>query len=106
MPLPPQSKGGAPYILGIGGFEPSVAQLPLPLQEFLPSAPCPLQAFCPLQACLGFSGSVAKEAVPAMALGTAALAPERCPAIGLAWLMVAVPPRRTGTAAVRHMHCL
>ncbi len=65
------------YIFDIGGFEPSVAQLPLPLQEFLPSAPWPLQAFWPLQACLGFCGSVAKEAVPAMALETAGFVPER-----------------------------
>jgi hypothetical protein len=38
-----------------------------------------------------------------MALETAALAPERCPAIGWAWLMVAVPPSIPATAAVRHI---
>jgi hypothetical protein len=30
---------------------PSVAQVPLPLQEFLPPAPLPLHEFCPAQAC-------------------------------------------------------
>src|SRR5580700_2634690 len=46
-----------------GGFEPSVAQPPLPLQEFLPlqplspalQPPLPLQEFWPLQACLSFA---------------------------------------------------
>jgi hypothetical protein len=43
-------------------LEPSVAQPPLPLQEFLPlqplspalQPPLPLHEFCPLQACLSF----------------------------------------------------
>jgi hypothetical protein len=37
-----------------------------------------------------------------MALETAALAPERCPEIGWAWLM-GVPPSIPATAAVRHI---
>src|SRR5271167_763083 len=45
-----------------GGLEPSVAQPPLPLQEFLPlqplspdlQPPLPFQEFCPLQACLSW----------------------------------------------------
>ena len=48
-----------------GGLEPSVAQPPLPLQEFLPlqplslalHPPLPLQEFCPLQACFSFAWS-------------------------------------------------
>src|SRR5271156_646796 len=48
-----------------GGLEPSVAQPPLPLQEFLPlqplslalHPPLPLQEFCPLQACFSFTWS-------------------------------------------------
>ena len=52
-------------LLGIvgWGFEPSVAQPPLPLQEFLPlqplsldlHPPLPLQEFWPLQACFSFT---------------------------------------------------
>jgi hypothetical protein len=46
------------FLLGYLGLLPSVAQPPLPLQEFLPLQPAslvlqppwPLQAFCPLQA--------------------------------------------------------
>jgi hypothetical protein len=46
-----------------GIFEPSVAQPPLPLQEFLPlqplsldlQPPLPLQEFWPLQACFSFT---------------------------------------------------
>ena len=77
----PQSMANKSY-LGIGGFEPSVAQLPLPLQEFLPSAPWPLQAFKPLQACFGFFVSVPSDAAPDIALETANLAPETWPATG------------------------
>src|SRR5271156_5775296 len=50
-----------------GGLEPSVAQPPLPLQEFLPlqplsldlQPPLPWQEFLPLQACLSFELSSA-----------------------------------------------
>src|SRR5271167_581611 len=50
-----------------GGLEPSVAQPPLPLQEFLPlqplspalQPPLPLHEFWPLQACLSLSNDVA-----------------------------------------------
>ena len=46
-----------------GGLEPSVAQPPLPLQEFLPlqplsldlQPPLPLHEFWPLQACFSFT---------------------------------------------------
>ena len=51
--------------LAPGIFEPSVAQPPLPLQEFLPlqplspvlQPPWPLQSFLPLQACLLLSAA-------------------------------------------------
>ena len=49
--------------LSAGGLEPSVAQPPLPLQEFLPlqplslalQPPLPLHEFWPLQACFSFT---------------------------------------------------
>src|SRR5258707_5283495 len=49
-------------VYSAGGLEPSVAQPPLPLQEFLPlqplspslQPPLPLQEFWPLQACFSF----------------------------------------------------
>src|SRR5437764_9631835 len=60
------------------GFEPSVAQPPLPLQEFLPlqplslalQPPWPLQSFFPLQECLAVSSKVAfaTDTLPADAL--------------------------------------
>src|SRR3984957_9651918 len=48
-----------PYFVG-AGLEPSVAQAPLPLQEFLPHSfldppPLPLHEFRPLQACFSIS---------------------------------------------------
>src|ERR1700730_5844630 len=56
------------------GLLPSVAQPPLPLQEFLPlqllspvlQPPCPLQSFLPLQECLPFSASRVWMATPAL----------------------------------------
>src|SRR5271169_2569028 len=44
----------------VGGLEPSVAQAPFPLQEFLPNSffdppPLPLHEFNPLQACFSIS---------------------------------------------------
>jgi hypothetical protein len=77
--------------LGIGGFEPSVAQLPLPLQEFLPSAPCPLHAFFPLQECLGVAIWGASEAAPVIAAVE--------PAMGCACMRIEVPPSIPATAA-------
>src|ERR1700723_371899 len=64
---------GRPYLgdeSSAGGFEPSVAQPPLPLHEFLPlqplslalQPPLPLQEFWPLQAC--FSFTVLPESCP------------------------------------------
>src|SRR5258708_30171465 len=54
-----------PYLWSCILWEPSVAQPPLPLQEFLPLQPAslvlqppwPLQSFWPLHACLPFSAS-------------------------------------------------
>jgi hypothetical protein len=51
------------YFLSSGILLPSVAQPPLPLQEFLPlqplspllQPPLPLQEFWPLQACFSFA---------------------------------------------------
>ena len=57
------------FLLGYLCLLPSVAQPPLPLQEFLPLQPAslvlqppwPLQAFCPLHACTPFSAMVWRE---------------------------------------------
>src|SRR6185312_6413632 len=57
-------------------LEPSVAQPPLPLQEFLPlqplslllQPPLPLQEFCPLQACFSFFAFSVVLDCPAIAL--------------------------------------
>src|SRR3954469_18210542 len=54
-------------------LEPSVAQPPLPLQEFLPlqpaspvlQPPLPLQSFLPLQSCLSLSAVSARAFTPA-----------------------------------------
>jgi len=51
------------FFSSLGIFDPSVAQPPLPLQEFLPlqplspdlQPPLPLQEFWPLQACFSFT---------------------------------------------------
>src|SRR5271169_4598687 len=58
-----------------GGLEPSVAQPPLPLQEFLPlqplsldpQPPLPLQELSPLQACFSTLSSAAWPAMGLMA---------------------------------------
>src|SRR6516162_9690499 len=55
---------------------PSVAQPPLPLQEFLAlqplspvlQPPCPLHSFCPLHPCLPFASSICWSATPALLL--------------------------------------
>jgi hypothetical protein len=69
-----EQKNSAPLVKCIVAYpyflEPSVAQPPLPLQEFLPlqplslalQPPLPLQEFCPLQACFS---TFAAEAWPA-----------------------------------------
>ena len=57
------------FLLDYLGLLPSVAQPPLPLQEFLPLQPAslvlqppwPLQAFCPLQAWVPLSAKVWRE---------------------------------------------
>src|SRR6516164_3361048 len=57
------SLNGKNYCFSSGILEPSVAQPPLPLQEFLPlqplslllQPPLPLQEFWPLQACFSFT---------------------------------------------------
>src|SRR5712671_4686461 len=63
------------YLAGdSAGLLPSVAQPPLPLQEFLPlqllspvlQPPLPLQSFLPLQECLPFSASRVWMATPAL----------------------------------------
>src|ERR1700744_5644340 len=74
---------------------PSVAQPPLPLQEFLPlqplslalQPPLPLQEFWPLQACFSFTflsalaASSCAEALARFEAWTVAAVPERRPAI-------------------------
>ena len=65
-------------------LEPSVAQPPLPLQEFLPlqplslvlQPPLPLQEFWPLQACFSFFAS---QMLPEDCPASAVLAENPCP---------------------------
>src|SRR5580693_4993424 len=83
---------------GLLHYFPSVAQPPLPLQEFLPlqplsldlQPPLPLQEFWPLQACFSFTflSALALESSCAEAL-------ERF----LAEIVALVPARRPATAA-------
>jgi len=82
---------------------PSVAQPPLPLQEFLPlqplslvlQPPLPLQEFCPLQACFSLVAcQMVPEDCPAM------LWPAELEETVLAFRRVIVPPSRPVNAAV------
>jgi hypothetical protein len=96
---------GTDYALGC---EPSVAQPPLPLQEFLPlqpaslvlQPPLPLQEFIPLQPCLSFFASlIVLEDCPANELDAEILdddAPETVAALTRA----IVPPSNPVKAAV------
>ena len=87
-----------------GGLEPSVAQPPLPLQEFCPlqplspdlQPPLPLQSFLPLQECLSLSSKLAVLR-PALALVTCLL-PELPVKV---WARSALPLRMPETAAER-----
>src|ERR1700743_448401 len=85
------------------GFDPSVAQPPLPLQLFLPlqplslllQPPWPLQSFLPLQECLLVSWSMdafANDALPTFATDVALV-------VDAAACTVAAPPSRPDTAA-------
>ena len=90
-------------------MEPSVAQPPLPLQEFLPlqpaspvlQPPLPLQEFCPLQACFSL---VACQMVPENCQASELLEETPWPAepeeTVLAFRRVIVPPSRPVNAAV------
>src|SRR5580700_7533885 len=89
-------------------MEPSVAQPPLPLQEFLPlqpaslvlQPPLPLQEFCPLQACFSFAAKGVPEDCPASALPAESLWPADPEETVLAFRRVIVPPSRPVNAAV------
>jgi hypothetical protein len=69
----------------MAGLLPSVAQPPLPLQEFFAlhplslalQPPCPLHSFCPLQPCLPFASSICWSATPALLLAVVVAAYER-----------------------------
>src|SRR5580700_3989448 len=89
-------------------MEPSVAQPPLPLQEFLPlqpaslvlQPPLPLQEFCPLQACFSFANcEMLPEDCPASEL-LETLWPAELEETVLALRRVIVPPSRPVNAAV------
>src|SRR5580698_3564975 len=89
-------------------LEPSVAQPPLPLQEFLPlqpaslvlQPPLPLQEFCPLQACFSFANcEMLPEDCPASEL-LETLWPAELEETVLALRRVIVPPSRPVNAAV------
>ena len=62
-PSPSERSSTELRYFSLGILEPSVAQPPLPLQEFLPlqplspdlQPPLPLQEFWPLQACFSFA---------------------------------------------------
>jgi hypothetical protein len=97
---------GLKFYVNIGPWEPSVAQPPLPLQEFLPLQPLspllhppwPLQEFLPLQAC--FSGSSAACSRRVEAELDEAVEVEFCP---VAWLLAnagAAPESNPVIAAV------
>src|ERR1700675_1909964 len=102
---PPDGKrltGNYDFGFSSGILEPSVAQPPLPLQEFLPlqplsddlQPPLPLQEFWPLQACFSL-------ALSALASLSCALkndfAPER--RLG-AWTVTPVPASKPASAAL------
>src|ERR1700739_321940 len=85
-----------PYFVG-AGLEPSVAQAPLPLQEFLPHSfldppPLPLHEFNPLQAC--FSTSFLSELSAACST-----AESEEPDAGAAFTRAMVPPSKPVKAA-------
>src|SRR5580698_1156673 len=89
-------------------LDPSVAQPPLPLQEFLPlqpaslvlQPPLPLQEFCPLQACFSFANwEMVPEDCPASEL-LETLWPVELEETVLAFRRVIVPPNRPVNAAV------
>ena len=89
-------------------LEPSVAQPPLPLQEFLPlqpaslvlQPPLPLQEFCPLQACFSFFAcQIVEEDCPASEL-LETLWPVELEETVLAFRRVIVPPNSPVNAAV------
>src|SRR5579871_5329443 len=91
-------------------LDPSVAQPPLPLQEFLPlqplsldlQPPLPLQEFWPWQACFSFSALVAVESRPARedVVGLELSANEA------AFKRAIVPPSKPVKAAVSTRECL
>jgi hypothetical protein len=90
-------------------LEPSVAQPPLPLQEFLPlqplslvlQPPLPLQEFCPLQACFSFFAcQMVPDDCPASELLEESLWPPELEETVLAFRRVIVPPSRPVNAAV------
>jgi hypothetical protein len=90
-------------------LEPSVAQPPLPLQEFLPlqplspvlQPPLPLQEFWPLQACFSFLACKTVEDCPASALlAEENRSPEGPDGTVLAFRRAIVPPSRPVNAAV------
>src|SRR5271155_23863 len=87
--------GRACYL--VGGLEPSVAQAPFPLQEFLPNSffdppPLPLHEFNPLQAC--FSISFLSELSAACST-----AESDEPVAGAAFTRAIVPPSKPVKAA-------
>src|SRR5258706_15229791 len=85
-------------------LEPSVAQPPFPLQEFLPlhplslvlQPPLPLQEFLPSQACFSFSAFRVVEGWPAPAETVGLELPGR----GAAFKPAIVPPSKPVKAAV------
>ncbi len=91
-------------------MEPSVAQPPFPLQEFLPlqplspvlQPPLPLQEFWPLQACFSLAAcQMVPEDCPASELFAESLWPaEPEEETVLAFRRVIVPPSRPVNAAV------
>src|ERR1700733_4695261 len=87
--------GRACYL--VGGLEPSVAQAPFPLQEFLPNSffdppPLPLHEFNPLQACFSISFLSELSAACSTAEGEERVA-------GDAFLRAIEPPSKTAKAA-------
>src|SRR5271163_2000933 len=87
--------GRACYLAG--GLEPSVAQAPFPLQEFLPNSfldppPLPLHEFNPLQACFSISFLSELSAACSTAEGEE-------PVAGAAFKRAIVPPSKPVKAA-------
>src|SRR5271167_242863 len=88
--------GRACYLVG-AGLEPSVAQAPFPLQEFLPNSffdppPLPLHEFNPLQACFSISFLSALSAACSTAESDE-------PVAGAAFTRAIVPPSKPVKAA-------